>query len=42
MGNLTCVQLPERHFYSQGQIMEDILNDWNDNWYATKKDDKNF
>jgi serine/threonine protein phosphatase 1 len=26
MGDLTCVQLPERHFYRQGKIMEDIIN----------------
>jgi hypothetical protein len=38
MGDLTCVQLPERHFYRQGTIKEDLNSDWNDNWYAVKKD----
>jgi serine/threonine protein phosphatase 1 len=27
MGDLTCVQLPERHFYRQGTIKEDLNSD---------------
>jgi serine/threonine protein phosphatase 1 len=27
MGNLTCVKLPERTFYSQGATLEDLKND---------------